>query len=231
MRFDILTIFPHCLDSYLTESILKIAQEKKKIEIVCHDIRAYSKDKHHKTDDLPYGGGPGMVMMLQPIYDCLQAVPRLKKSHIIMFDPGGHEYSQVTATTYSAAYDQLILLCGRYEGFDERVYNLVDERVSIGKYVLSGGELAAAVVVETITRLLPGVLGDAQSTTVETYSGSLDYVEYPQYTRPEVFTGTADESWRVPPVLLSGNHAKIEQWRKEHIKKSLGTDTIHTNRD
>ena len=163
MRFDILTIFPHIFDSYFQESILRIAQEKQKIEIHVHDIREYTKNKHKKTDDLPYGGGPGMVMMIQPIYDCLKAVPRLTRPRVIMFDPGGAEYTQVHAKHYGEQYDQIILLCGRYEGFDERVYNLVDERVSIGKYVLSGGEIPAMIVTETVTRLLPGVLGDDNS--------------------------------------------------------------------
>ncbi len=221
MRFDILTIFPHCLDSYINESILKIAQTKKKIEIHAHDIRAYSTNKHHKTDDLPYGGGPGMVMMLQPIYDCLKAVPRSPRSHIIMLDPAGTEYTQIHAQHYSEHYDQIIFLCGRYEGFDERVYNLVDERISVGRYVLSGGELPAAIVVESVTRLLPGVLGDNASTQNETFSGALDYVEYPQYTRPETFapeTTSTGKDWTVPPVLLSGNHAEIAKWRKQNPK-------------
>jgi tRNA (guanine37-N1)-methyltransferase len=218
MRFDILTIFPHIFDSYFQESILKIAQAKQKIDIQVHNIRDYSTDKHHKTDDLPYGGGPGMVMTLQPIYDCLKAIPRLARSRILMFDPGGKLYTQPMATQYSQAYDQLILLCGRYEGFDERVYQLVDERVSIGQYVLSGGEIPAMIVVETVSRLLPGVLGDDQSSVTETFSGDLDYVEHPQYTRPEKFITDSGEAWSVPPVLLSGNHAKITAWRTSHTK-------------
>lgn len=218
MRFDILTLFPKIFDSYFNESILKIAQQKEKIEIHAHNIRDYSTDKHHKVDDIPYGGGPGMVMTVQPIYDCLKAIPRLEKCRIIMLDPAGTEYSQPLAKNYGEQYGQIILLCGRYEGFDERVYNLVDERISIGKYVLSGGELAAMVVVETISRLLPGVLGDNQSSVQETFSGDLDYVEHPQYTRPENFITPNGETWSVPPVLLSGNHAKIELWRQQHQK-------------
>lgn len=218
MRFDILTIFPYIFDSYFQESILRIAQEKQKIEIHIHDIRAYTKNKHKKTDDLPYGGGPGMVMMVQPIYDCLKAIPRLEKSRVIMFDPGGMEYTQVHAKHYGETLDQIIMICGRYEGFDERVYKLVDERISIGKYVLSGGEIPAMIVTETVTRLLPGVLGDDTSSHDETFSGSLDYVEYPQYTRPETFTTDVGEQWAVPAVLLSGNHADIAKWRKENPK-------------
>jgi tRNA (guanine37-N1)-methyltransferase len=219
MRFDILTIFPHIFDSYFQETILKIAQEKKKIEIHVHDIRAYTKNKHKKTDDLPYGGGPGMVMMVQPIYDCLKAIPRLERSKVLMFDPGGTEYTQVHAKHYGETLDQVIMICGRYEGFDERVYKLVDERVSIGKYVLSGGEIPAMIVTETITRLLPGVLGHIESTYDETFSGNLEYVEYPQYTRPETFTTDTGENWTVPPTLLSGNHAEIEKWRKANPKR------------
>lgn len=219
MRFDIVTIFPNIFDSYVNESILKIAQAKGKIEIHTHDIRAYTKNKHKKTDDLPYGGGPGMVMMVQPIYDCLKAIPRLNRSLVVMFDPGGTQYTQPMAKVYGEEYDQIILLCGRYEGFDERVYNLVNERISIGKYVLSGGELPAMIVVETIARLLPGVLGDDASSQDETFSGDLDYVEYPQYTRPETFTTDDGKEWSVPPVLLSGNHAEIAKWRKENPKK------------
>lgn len=218
MRFDILTLFPKIFDSYFNESILKIAQQKQKIEIHSHNIRDYSTDKHHKVDDIPYGGGPGMVMTVQPIYDCLKAIPRLPKSRVIMLDPAGTEYTQPLAQNYGEHYDQLILLCGRYEGFDERVYNLVDERISIGKYVLSGGELAAMVVVETISRLLPGVLGDDQSSVTETFSGDLDYVEHPQYTRPEKFLTPTGQSWDVPAVLVSGNHAKIAEWRTQHHK-------------
>lgn len=218
MRFDILTIFPQIFDSYFNESILKIAQQKQKIELHIHNIRDYSKDKHHKTDDVPYGGGPGMVMTLQPIYDCLKAIPRLKKNRVILFDPAGKEYTQPVAKSYSEHYDQIILLCGRYEGFDERVHNLVDERISIGQYVLSGGEIPAMVVVETVSRLLPGVLGDDTSSVTETFSGDLDYVEYPQYTRPENFSTPDGQTWSVPPVLLSGNHAKIAEWRTRHHK-------------
>ncbi|MFA5995236.1 MAG: tRNA (guanosine(37)-N1)-methyltransferase TrmD [Patescibacteria group bacterium] len=219
MRFDLLTIFPDIFSSYINESILKLAQQNQHIKINVHNIRDYSKERHHKTDDVPYGGGPGMVMTVQPIYDCLKAVPRLPRSRVIMLDPGGTEYTQITAKKYSEQYEQIILLCGRYEGFDERVYNFVDERVSIGKYVLSGGELAALIIVETVSRLLPGVLGDDTSSQDETFSGNLNYVEYPQYTRPEHFITTDQKTLSVPPILLSGNHAQIKQWRKDNQKK------------
>lgn len=221
MRFDIVTIFPEIFQSYFGESIIKIAQAKGAIEIRTHDPRQFTNDKHKKVDDSPYGGGPGMVLMVQPFYDCLKSIPRLERSRVLMMDPSGTEYSQPLAHHYSEQYDQLIILCGRYEGFDERIYQLVDERISVGKYVLSGGELPAMIITESIARLLPGVLGDIESTKDETFSGMLDYVEYPQYTRPETFTTEQGEQWTVPPVLLSGNHAEIEKWRKAHPKSTV----------
>ncbi len=218
MQFDILTIFPNIFDSYINESILKIAQEKNKIQINTHDIRDFTKDKHKKVDDTPYGGGPGMVLMVQPIYDCLKSIKRSDNSRVIMLDPGGKEFNHSIASEYKNNYDQIILLCGRYEGFDERIYQLVDERISIGKYVLSGGELPALVVLESITRLLPGVLGNDQTINEESYTGDLDYVEYPQYTKPSNFTTDDGTTLNVPDVLLSGNHAEIEKWRKANSK-------------
>jgi len=213
MQFDILTIFPEIFSSYFNASILKIAQKKNKIKINIHNIRVYTKDKHKKTDDSPYGGGPGMVMTVQPIYDCLKAIKKKKKSKIIILDPAGKMFNQKIAKTYSEKLDQIILICGRYEGFDERVYSLVDEKLSIGQYVLSGGELPAMVVVEAVSRLIPGVLGHQHSADDETFSPDLDYIEYPQYTKPAKFMGK-----KVPKVLLSGNHAKIKEWRQKHAK-------------
>ncbi|MFA6027325.1 MAG: tRNA (guanosine(37)-N1)-methyltransferase TrmD [Patescibacteria group bacterium] len=213
MQFDILTIFPEIFSSYFNASILKIAQKKNKIKINIHNIRDYTKDKHKKTDDSPYGGGPGMVMTVQPIYDCLKAIKKKKKSKIIILDPAGKMFNQKIAKTYSEKLDQIILICGRYEGFDERVYSLVDEKLSIGQYVLSGGELPAMVVVEAVSRLIPGVLGHQHSADDETFSPDLDYIEYPQYTKPAKFMGK-----KVPKVLLSGNHAKIKEWRQKHAK-------------
>ena len=222
MQFDIITIFPEIFDSYLNESILKIAQEKKKIKINVHNLRDYSDNKHRNTDDTPYGGGPGMVMMVQPIYDAILGITHLrqgsggqaKKSKVIALDPGGKMFDQKIATNYAEDLDQIILLCGRYEGFDARIYELVDERLSIGQYVLSGGELPAMIITEAVARLLPGVLGHEHSTLEESYSQGLDYIEYPQYTRPEEFKGM-----KVPKILLSGNHKEIEEWRKKHKKK------------
>lgn len=215
MQFDILTIFPKIFESYFNASILKIAQEKKKIKINIHNIRDYSKNKHHKTDDSPYGGGPGMVMTVQPIFDCLKKIRKNKKSKIIILDPAGKIFNQKMAINYSKKIDQIILICGRYEGYDERIYDLVDEKISIGQYVLSGGELPAMVMIEAIARMIPGVLGHQHSNQDETFSPDLDYIEYPQYTKPANFFNK-----KVPKVLLSGNHQKIKEWRIKHSKKT-----------
>lgn len=220
MRFDIVTIFPEIFDSYFNESIIKIAQAKNKIEIHVHDVREYTKDKHKKVDDTPYGGGPGMVLMVQPFYDCLKVIPRLEKARVLMMDPAGTEYSQPLAKHYSEQYEQIIILCGRYEGFDERIYNLVDERISIGKYVLSGGEIPAMTITESVSRLLPGVLGDNESSQDETFTGDLNYIEHPHYTRPEHFETVEGETWSVPDVLLSGNHQAIDNWREQNSKEA-----------
>lgn len=208
-QFDIITIFPKIFDSYFNESILKRAQEKKLISIKAHDLRSYSVDKHNTVDDRPYGGGPGMILMVEPISKALKEVKRKKKSRVIMLTPAGKKFDQREAERL-AKYDQLILLCGRYEGFDARIDKLVDEKISIGDYVLAGGELPAMVVVEAVARQIPGVVGHEHALDEETFSEDLDYIEYPQYTRPEYFEGQ-----KVPKVLLSGNHVEIKKWRKK----------------
>ncbi|MFH1598137.1 MAG: tRNA (guanosine(37)-N1)-methyltransferase TrmD [Patescibacteria group bacterium] len=208
MKFDIITIFPKIFDSYFKESIVKRAQEKKKVKIVVHDLRKYTKDKHKKVDDRPYGGGPGMILKVEPIYKALQKIKRHKKSRIILLTPKGRHFTQKTAQKM-AKYQQIVLITGHYEGFDERVRKLVDEEISIGQYVLTGGEIPAMVLVDAITRLIPGVLGHEHSVQDETYSKDLDYIEYPQYTRPARF-----KKWLVPKILLSGNHQQIADWRK-----------------
>lgn len=224
MHFDIITIFPHLLDSYFNETILKRAQLASLIKIKTYDLRDFTIDRHKTVDDKPYGGGPGMVLMIEPIYKCLKSISsrggsafggkRQKKSKVIMLDPAGQQFNQKTAERYSKL-KQLIFICGRYEGVDARVDKLVDEKVSIGPYVLSGGELGAAVIIEAVSRLLPGVLGSSESLRYETFSGKKsDIVEYPQYTRPAKF-----RNWSVPEVLLSGNHKEIEEWRGKNIKK------------
>jgi len=213
MKFDIITIFPKIMDSYFNESILKRAQRAKLVNINTHDLRAFTADKHRKVDDSPYGGGPGMVFMIEPLYKCLKAIRRKKKSRIILLDPAGRQFNQKTAARFSKL-DQLIFICGRYEGVDARIDKYIDEKISIGPYVLSGGELATAVIIEATARLLPGVLGKMESLQYETFNGEKsDVVEYPQYTRPETFKGQ-----KVPKVLLSGNHAEIEKWRRNKKK-------------
>ena len=207
MRFDILTIFPKMFDSYVGESILKRAQEKKLIGIAAHDIRAFSKDKHHKVDDRPYGGGAGMVMMYQPIAD---AVKKLKKgkSRVILLSTRGKVFTNKEAQRL-AKYDQLIFICGRYEGVDERVAQQVaDEEISLGDYVITGGELGAMIVIDAVSRQIPGVLGKNES--LEEVQGS-----YPVYTKPEVVK-VGSKKLSVPKVLLSGHHKHINEWRKNH---------------
>lgn len=213
MQFNIITIFPQILDSYINESILKRAQLASLIQIKSHNIRDFVFDRHHTVDDKPYGGGPGMVFMVEPIYKTLKSIKRKKKSKVILLDPAGKQFNQKMAQSF-AKLDQLIFICGRYEGVDARVDKLIDEKISVGPYVLSGGELGAAIIIEAVGRLLPGVLGKMESLQYETFSGKKnDIVEYPQYTRPEVFN-----KWRVPKVLLSGNHAEIDKWRKKKKK-------------
>lgn len=221
MHFDILTIFPPMFDSYLGESILKRAREKGLISVAVRNIRDFATDKHRKTDDTPYGGGAGMVMKVEPIWNALEAIAsenngagaehtsaaRASRSRTILFSAKGKTCTQEDMRRL-AEYDRLVLICGRYEGVDERVAeHLADEELSIGDYVLTGGELPALVVLDAVSRLIPGVLGNEDSAHTESHSetGSL---EYPQYTKPEVF-----REWAVPDVLLSGDHAKIAAWR------------------
>ncbi len=215
MLFDILTIFPRLLNSYLEDSIIKREIKKGTIRVRFHDIRAYSKDKHRKVDDKPYGGGAGMLMTPQPIFDCVAAVKRKNpKAPVIYLSPKGKMFDYKMAKRL-ARKKGLILLCGRYEGIDERVKRLcVDEEISIGNYVLTGGELPAMVVIDAVTRLLPGALGNDKSAHEDSFTEILaGKKEYPHYTRPPEF-----KKLKVPPVLLTGNHAKITEWRKKRLK-------------
>jgi len=212
MQFDILTIFPKIFNSYFNESIIKRAQGKKIIKIKTHNIRDFTTDKHKTVDDKPYGGGPGMVMKVEPIYKCLKSIKRKKKSKIILLTPKGKTFKQSIAKQYSKL-DQLIFICGHYEGFDERIRKYSDEQISIGNYVLTGGEIPAMTIVDAITRLLSGVLGDKNSSKDETFSKHEKYIEYPHYTRPENFKGM-----KVPKILLSGNHQEIATWRRQKSK-------------
>jgi len=211
MRFDIITIFPEIFDSYFKESLIKRALKKRLINIRIHNLRKWTKDRHRTVDDKPFGGGRGMVMKIEPIYRAVKALKK-KNSKVILFTPRGKKFNQKTAYRFSKL-DHLIFICGRYEGVDERVAkNLVDEKFSVGDYVLMGGELPAMVIIETVARLIPGVLGKPQLLK-ERVNKKGGFIEYPQYTRPEVF-----RKWRVPKVLVSGNHKKIEEWRKKHQK-------------
>lgn len=213
MKFDIITIFPKIFDSYFNESIIKRAQKKRLIKINIHNLRDYTKDKHKSVDDKPYGGGPGMVMMVGPVFKAVTALKKKQRTansehKVILFSPKGKKFDQKMAKRFFKL-DRLIMICGRYEGVDERVAKYIaDEEVSIGDYVLTGGEIPAMIVIDAISRLIPGVLGKKES--LEEIKGS-----YPVYTRPEEF-----KKWKVPKILLSGNHKKIEEWRKN---KTLDT--------
>jgi len=208
IRFDILTVFPEMFVSPLGCSLLKKAVERGLISVHLHDIRDHARDKHRMTDDAPYGGGGGMVMKVEPIDRTLQAVPRIgAETPIILMTPQGEPFCQKMAEEL-AGYPQLILVCGHYEGVDERVrVHLVDREISIGDYVLTGGELSAMVIVDAVSRLVPGVLGNRESASMDSFSMGL--LEYPHYTRPSEYRG-----WRVPEVLVNGNHREIEAWRR-----------------
>lgn len=217
MQFDLLTIFPDIFNSYIYESIIGRAQKEQHIQVNIHNIRDYAEDKHKTTDDKPYGGGVGMIMKIEPLYKCLKSIPRLEKSKAVLMSPRGKLWDQQAVQEYVKEYDQLIIICGRYEGVDERILNFVDEEISIGNYVLTGGELGAAVLVDSLARLVPGVLGKGESADVETHSKP-GYIEYGHYTRPEAFTDDNGVEHRVPDVLLSGHHAEIEKWRQENAQ-------------
>ncbi len=210
MLVDILTIFPEMFEGVFDHSILKIAREKGLVEIGLHNIRDYSTDKHHKTDDTPCGGGPGMIMTCEPVFRTVEAVAvgERKDSRLIMLTPQGRRFTQAVAREL-AAEKGLILICGRYEGFDERIrIGLKPDEISAGDYVLSGGEIAAMAVVDAVVRVLPGVLGCGASAADDSFEKGL--LEHPQYTKPADFRGM-----KVPDVLLSGNHGEIEKWRRE----------------
>ncbi len=214
MQIDILTIFPKMFDSPFSESIIKRAQQKQAITITVHDLRQWTSDSHHTTDDRPYGGGPGMVMLVEPIDKAIQQLKlQNNNSKVIVTAASGTPFTQSKAQDYKEL-DQLIIIAGHYEGIDQRVIDhLANESISIGNYVLTGGELPAMVITDAITRLIPGVLGDPESIVDESHSEE-GYLEYPHYTRPENYNG-----WKVPDILLSGNHAAIASWRKDQSSK------------
>ncbi len=210
MRVDILTLFPEMFESPLGHSILKRARDNGLVDIVLTNIRDFAKDTFRKVDDKPYGGGPGMVMMPGPLFDCFEHVQNLwpEKGRTILMTPQGQKFDQKKALELGAE-KRLILIAGRYEGLDERIrIGLGAEQISIGDYVLSGGELAAMVIIDAVVRLLPDALGDEDSAKDDSFSAGL--LEYPQYTRPEVF-----RDMKVPDILLSGDHAKIAEWRHQ----------------
>jgi tRNA (guanine37-N1)-methyltransferase len=213
IRFDILSVFPEMFESPLNHSILKRAQEKGMAEIHLHNIRDYAEDKHRMTDDAPYGGGGGMVMKVEPIDMALASiVPSRDNALVVLLTPQGETFNQKIAEEMSR-YFRIVLVCGHYEGVDERVRDhLVDREISIGDFVLTGGELSAMVIVDAVTRLIPGVLGNYDSASYDSFSTGL--LEYPHYTRPGSYRG-----WQVPDVLLSGNHREIESWRKKESLK------------
>ncbi len=219
MRFDIITIFPQILNSYLQESIIGRAQKNKFIEIFTHNLRDYTDDKNGKVDDTPYGGGAGMVLQVQPIYACVEKIKKIitkkqnkSNTRIILFSAKGKKYTQRTAERL-AKYTNLVLICGRYEGVDERVAkNIADEEISIGDYVLTGGEIPALIIVDSVARLLPGVLGNTESAKNESHKIK-NYKEHPQYSKPQEFN-----NWPVPAVLMSGNHNEIKKWREKNDK-------------
>ena len=208
IRFDVLSIFPEMLISPLSFSLLKKAQEKGLLSINLHDIRNWAEDKHKMTDDAPYGGGCGMVMKVEPVEKALAAVKiSTEDSLVVLMTPQGETLNQTIAAEL-AGKKQVVIICGRYEGVDERIRkHLTDREISIGDYILTGGELSALVLIDAVSRLVPGVLGNEESTVSESFSRGL--LEYPQYTRPAEYKG-----WKVPDVLVSGNHAEIELWRK-----------------
>jgi tRNA (guanine37-N1)-methyltransferase len=212
MKISILSLFPHMFDGFLNESIIKRAIEDKKIEIEVIDFREYTKDPHKKVDDTPYGGGAGMVLACQPIFDCVNAI-KTPESKVIIMTPSGIPYKQAYAYDLSKE-KHLIIICGHYEGFDERILSLADMEISIGDYVLTGGELPAMVITDSIVRLIPGVINE-ESHINDSFNDNF-LLDYPTYTKPADYNGM-----KVPDILLSGDHKKIDEWRyQEALKKT-----------
>jgi tRNA (guanine37-N1)-methyltransferase len=224
IHFDILTLFPDMIEPYTEDSILKRAQEKGLISIDLHNWRAFAQSKHKNVDDTTYGGGTGMLLKVDPLYNQLRALEVLKrdkkKTRVLLMTPEGKKFNHKSAVRLSK-YERVVLIAGRYEGFDARVEQFVDEKISIGPYVLSGGELPALVVLEAVARQVPGVLGHSEEALAnETFAAGASVGEYPQYTRPEHFKTDEGETLSVPEVLLSGDHAKIAVWRKSQARKT-----------
>ena len=210
MRFDILTLFPEMFPGYLSQSILNKSIQRGLVEIHVHNMRDWAKGRHNKIDDTPYGGGPGMVLMVEPVGNCVRDVQKMasQEGTVIMLTPQGQRLSQPLVEEL-AVEKRMILLCGRYEGFDQRVIDILQPReISIGDYILNGGEVASMVLVDSLVRMVPGVLGDELSSFDDSFSRGNRMLEYPQYTRPQEFEGR-----EVPEILLGGNHGEIERWR------------------
>ena len=205
MKFDVITIFPEIFGSFLKESLLAKAQERGVIKIKVHNLRDFAEGRHKVVDDKPYGGGPGMVLKIEPIYKALKKIRSGKKTKVIFLSPRGKKFTQKTAEKWAKEVKQLVIVAGRYEGVDERVKKLADETISVGDFITLGGEVPAMAVIEAVTRLVPGVVGKRES---------VEKLDFPQYTRPEVF-----KNWKAPKVLLSGDHKKIEAWRRKHSKE------------
>lgn len=215
MRFDILTLFPDIFQGYLGESLLKRAIQAGLVDVRLHNIRDWSKSKHHQVDDRPFGGGPGMVLMAPTVVECVEAVQAdAEPGHLVMLTPQGRRLDQ-TAVERLAGHQRLLLLCGRYEGFDERIRDILKpEEISLGDFILNGGEVAAMAVVDATIRLVPGVLGDEDSSASDSFSGARRWLEFPQYTRPREYRGL-----ETPEILLSGNHEEIARWREEQSRQ------------
>src|SRR5688572_1378093 len=224
LRFDILTIFPGMFSCYLDESMMKRAKARKLVDIRVHDLRAWATSKHRQVDDRLFGGGPGMLLKVEPIYRALKSLKALKaktkkRPYVILLSPRGTRFTQRVAERL-VKHDRIVFVCGRYEGVDQRVTDhLVDEEISVGDYVLTGGELPAMTVLDAVSRLVPGVVGKEASIVEESHS-SEGFIEHPQYTRPERFSPKKGVHWDVPEVLLSGDHKKIAEWRSTHAKRA-----------
>ena len=216
MQFDVLSLFPGIFQGYLGQSLLKRAIDNRLVDVRLHNIRDWANDKHNCVDDRPFGGGPGMVLKVEPIVDCVEAVQGMgqQPGHLIMLTPQGKPLEQVTVERL-AKRPRLLLLCGRYEGFDERIRTVLKpEEISLGDFILNGGEVAAMAVIDAVMRLVPGTLGDEDSSVEDSFSGETRLLEFAQYTRPREY-----RDLEVPDVLLSGNHQKIAQWREENSKQ------------